>query len=83
MLIFGVVSTIGILVSAPTYAQLNDIKFSHLNIEDGLSNKQVNTIIKNRSGFMGFGTMSGLNRFDGCDFKVFGHVAGRLYQFIR
>ncbi|MDN5215482.1 two-component regulator propeller domain-containing protein [Fulvivirgaceae bacterium BMA12] len=76
MLIFGVVSTIVILVGAPAYAQSNDIKFSHLDIEDGLSNNQVNTIIKDRSGFMWFGTMSGLNRFDGYDFKVFRHVAG-------
>ena len=76
ILFFGAVSTIGILVAAPACAQLNDIKFSHLDIEDGLSNNQVNTIMKDRSGFMWFGTMSGLNRFDGYDFKVFRHIAG-------
>nr|WKN40109.1 two-component regulator propeller domain-containing protein [Tunicatimonas sp. TK19036] len=54
-----------------TQAQSNNIKFSHLDINDGLSNNQVNAIWKDRQGFMWFGTLSGLNRYDGYNFKVY------------
>ncbi len=58
------------------HAQSDEIKFSHLDISDGLSNNQVNYILKDKSGFMWFGTMSGLNRFDGYNFKHFRHIPG-------
>jgi signal transduction histidine kinase/ligand-binding sensor domain-containing protein/DNA-binding response OmpR family regulator len=47
--------------------------FSHLDIGNGLSHNQVNSIIKDAKGFMWFGTASGLNRYDGYTFKVFRH----------
>lgn len=52
-------------------AQNNQYQFSHLDITDGLSNNQVNCIYKDRKGFMWFGTMAGLNRYDGYKFKIF------------
>ncbi|SFE01123.1 Signal transduction histidine kinase [Chitinophaga sp. CF118] len=51
-------------------------QFSALNIHNGLSNNQVNCIYKDVRGFMWFGTMSGLNRYDGNSFKVFRHNQG-------
>ena len=48
-------------------------QFSHLDINKGLSHNQVNTIFKDSKGFMWFGTMAGLNRYDGYKFKVFKH----------
>jgi len=54
-------------------AQNNKYQFSHLDIGDGLSHNQVNCIYKDSRGFMWFGTMSGLNRYDGYNFKVFRH----------
>lgn len=53
------------------YSQKNEYQFMHLDVRQGLSHNQVNTIFKDDRGFMWFGTMSGLNRFDGYDFKVF------------
>jgi signal transduction histidine kinase/ligand-binding sensor domain-containing protein/DNA-binding response OmpR family regulator len=47
--------------------------FAHLDLNQGLSNNQVNCIYKDKKGFMWFGTMSGLNRFDGYTFKTFRH----------
>lgn len=47
--------------------------FAHLDINQGLSNNQINCIYKGQKGFMWFGTMSGLNRFDGYTFKTFHH----------
>ncbi|MGY0036672.1 ligand-binding sensor domain-containing protein [Pedobacter sp. NJ-S-72] len=49
------------------------MQFSRLDLSDGLSHNQVNTIWKDDCGFMWFGTLSGLNRFDGYQFKVFKH----------
>lgn len=44
-----------------------------LDLRNGLSHNQVNAIYRDSRGFMWFGTMSGLNRYDGYDFKVFKH----------
>jgi len=45
--------------------------FKHLTVENGLSNNWVKCILKDRDGFMWFGTFNGINRYDGSQFKVF------------
>jgi ligand-binding sensor domain-containing protein len=57
-------------------AQSTQFRFSHLDINAGLSHNQVNCIYKDKKGFMWFGTLSGLNKYDGYSFKSFKHVAG-------
>lgn len=57
------------------HAQSNKYQFSHLDITNGLSRNQVNCIYKDSKGFMWFGTMAGLNRYDGYTFKIFKHIA--------
>jgi len=57
------------------YAQNTAYQFSHLDITNGLSVNQVNSIFKDSNGFMWFGTISGLNRYDGYKFRVFKHSA--------
>ena len=47
--------------------------FAHLDFNQGLSNNQINCIYKDVKGFMWFGTMGGLNRYDGYVFKSFRH----------
>ncbi|MDP9081895.1 MAG: ATP-binding protein [Bacteroidota bacterium] len=54
-------------------AQNNQFQFSHLDISNGLSHNNVTSIFKDNKGFMWFGTLSGLNRYDGYKFKVFKH----------
>ena len=56
------------IVSAQSYL------FKHLEVSDGLSNNSVNTIYKDRDGFMWFGTTTGLNRYDGYTFKIYQHA---------
>jgi len=49
-------------------------QFAHLDFTQGLSHNQITCIYKDRKGFMWFGTMSGLNRYDGYVFKTFHHT---------
>ncbi|WP_266364861.1 sensor histidine kinase [Tellurirhabdus rosea] len=56
-------------------AQLSDPAFEHYTTEDGLSNDQVKCLLKDRRGFLWFGTFNGLNRFDGYEFKVYKRTA--------
>ena len=45
--------------------------FKHYEVEHGLSNNTVLCSIQDKKGFMWFGTIDGLNRFDGYSFKTF------------
>ena len=45
--------------------------FHHLRTDDGLSNSNVQSILKDSQGFLWIGTESGLNRYDGYGFKVY------------
>lgn len=51
------------------YAQ--NIKFEHYNDNDGLSHNSVRHILQDKNGFLWLGTFSGLNRFDGYQFKAY------------
>ena len=49
------------------------VKFTNLSIDDGLSQVSVYCILQDHRGFMWFGTRDGLNKFDGYDFIVYQH----------
>ncbi len=53
------------------HAQQPDLKFTHLTVEDGLSNGIVWRILQDSRGYMWFGTQDGLNRYDGNTITVF------------
>jgi signal transduction histidine kinase/ligand-binding sensor domain-containing protein/DNA-binding response OmpR family regulator len=55
----------------PLQAQPGYYKFTHVDVNRGLSHNQVTCFLKDRKGFLWIGTQSGLNRFDGYTFKVF------------
>ncbi len=67
--IFGIFMSFTVL----TYGQEKSVKFSSFGINDGLSQSNVKSIIKDRQGFMWFSTEDGLNRFDGYNFKIYRH----------
>ncbi|MDB5134534.1 MAG: response regulator, partial [Mucilaginibacter sp.] len=52
-------------------AQTLNLKFKHINIDQGLSNSTIETIYQDSRGFIWFGTRDGLNKYDGYRFKVF------------
>ncbi len=51
--------------------------FHHLRTDDGLSNSTVKSILKDSYGFLWIGTESGLNRYDGYEFKVYATKPGK------
>lgn len=53
------------------FTQGDDIRFSELSTEAGLSQTRVAQIVQDDRGFMWFGTQYGLNRYDGYESKVF------------
>lgn len=59
--------------AATASAQSLDYGFKHLTTDNGLTHDQVQSIVKDKQGFMWFGTLNGLNRFDGFQFKGFKH----------
>ncbi len=57
----------------PLYAQAQQIRFETLTVKDGLSNGFVTSITQDHLGFMWFGTIDGLNRYDGYTFTAYRH----------
>lgn len=55
------------------YIHAQSLMFKHLEVSDGLSNNSVRCIYKDSEGLMWFGTLAGLNCYDGYTFKVFTH----------
>lgn len=55
----------------PTFAQENSFHFKRLGLEDGLSQSSVTSIIQDNKGFMWFGTVGGLNRYDGQQMTIY------------
>ena len=45
--------------------------FSHFGVEDGLSQSSVYHIFQDFDGFLWFGTLNGLNKFNGYEFTIF------------
>ena len=70
-----------IIYSVHAYFNFSSAQFSdfgdtpleaeHLNIEQGLSQSTVLSILQDQKGFMWFGTQDGLNRYDAYNFKIF------------
>ena len=60
-----------LLQALSVFAQSEHYNFFKLDTYTGLSNNQVNAILKDQDGFLWFGTMSGLNRYDGYSYRVF------------
>lgn len=55
----------------PLGSQENKICFDHISIKEKLSQNTILCILKDRNGFMWFGTQHGLNRYDGRNIKVY------------
>jgi signal transduction histidine kinase/ligand-binding sensor domain-containing protein len=52
-------------------------RFTRISTADGLSETRVSQIVQDDRGFIWFGTQYGLDRYDGYEFKLYVHEAGR------
>jgi signal transduction histidine kinase/ligand-binding sensor domain-containing protein/DNA-binding response OmpR family regulator len=70
VLVFSFLSICNLL---SVFSQDTRVVFSHLDINNGISDNWVKCIYKDSKGFVWFGTNSGLNRFDGYKFEIYQH----------
>ncbi len=55
-----------------TFAQSSaDVRFHHLSLEDGLSQSTIYDMVQDENGFIWFGTLDGLNKYDGYSFTIY------------
>ncbi len=57
--------SIALLYSVKVTAQKTDIRFDYLRTEQGASQNTISAILKDRYGYLWFGTDDGLNKYDG------------------
>ncbi|MBI3189356.1 MAG: PAS domain S-box protein [Ignavibacteriales bacterium] len=64
-----------VLLCCPPFllAQIDNLKFDRLSLEQGLSQSNIQWILQDRYGFMWFSTQDGLNMYDGYSFTVYRH----------
>lgn len=62
-----------ILLPLSLFAQHNKVNFKVLGIKDGLSQNIVTAVCQDKQGFLWVGTQRGLNRYDGSQFRFYGH----------
>ena len=67
LVIISVIQFLSFLV----YSQNSDYTFEHITTDQGLSQTSVHAVFKDSRGFMWFGTLDGLNKYDGYSFEVF------------
>ena len=68
------------LCNTPASGQEKNVKFSSLNVNDGLSQSDVKSIITDRKGYMWFATDDGLNKYDGYNFTIYRHEPGNKHS---
>jgi signal transduction histidine kinase/ligand-binding sensor domain-containing protein/DNA-binding response OmpR family regulator len=69
---FAIITIALILLCTKIFGQ-REYQFLRIGTANGLSHNRINCILKDSKGFMWFGTMSGLNRYDGYRFRIFRH----------
>lgn len=58
---------------ADAWAQIKDLRFQNVSLQEGLSHEKVYCTLQDSKGFMWFGTRNGLSLYDGYNFTVFRH----------
>jgi len=69
--LFKIFLTLLLLIQAPNCPGQNTFRFERMGSEDGLSQNTAFSILFDSKGFMWIGTMNGLNRYDGFEFKIY------------
>ncbi|AEJ18462.1 hybrid sensor histidine kinase/response regulator [Gracilinema caldarium] len=67
------ISCFFILLSIAVKLQSQELRFDHLDRDDGLPHSGVSAIVQDSRGFLWFGTKNGFARYDGYSFIVYQH----------
>ncbi|HPH46012.1 MAG TPA: two-component regulator propeller domain-containing protein [Chryseolinea sp.] len=59
-----------------SWAQYDVVNFKHFSYRDGLVQSPIAAFLQDDQGFIWFGNLKGLTRYDGYEFKTFNHVPG-------
>lgn len=70
--IFSIISFISFLLTASS-AMAKDIRFLHINCENGLPNQEVETLAEDNEGYIWIGTRNGLCKYDGYTVTTYYH----------
>ena len=71
-LLFKLAFFVVFIISAfNSYCQYTNFKFEYFSIPEGLSSSTCHEIFQDNEGFLWFGTIDGLNKFDGYSFEVY------------
>ena len=62
---------ISCFISLSATAQFNNLKFENLDTAEGLSSSTCLDVFQDREGYLWFGTIDGLNKYNGYDIEVF------------
>lgn len=60
-----------LFLTCKVFSGVQDYTFRQIKVEDGLSQSTVLTSLQDNRGFMWFGTIDGLNRYDGYNFTIY------------
>jgi len=60
---YCLVTLFAFLIISISSAQIQEIRFEHLDTKNGLASESVDNILQDRSGFMWFATRDGLHRY--------------------
>ncbi len=69
-----IIALLSLVISAnSTVGQYTDVQFEHVSLEQGVSNTLVWCIYQDRKGFLWYGTMYGLIKYNGYEFTTYRH----------
>ena len=74
--IFLILIVVFCLGPQTTKAQNQHTDVSYLRVNDGLSQSNVKSILKDNQGYLWFATDDGLNRYNSHSFKIYRHIPG-------
>lgn len=66
--------SICLLISYSAIGQFNNLKFENLDMFNGLSSSTCVEILQDKEGFLWFGTIDGLNKYNGYEFEIYRSV---------
>jgi signal transduction histidine kinase/ligand-binding sensor domain-containing protein len=67
----GIALMVFLFVFQANFSAQSQLRFEHINKNDGLSQGTVNAILQDNNGLMWFGTNDGLNRYDGKNMIIY------------